>query len=142
MKLALATRESTEESIKAYKALLSAIIDKRPSDTRQRLADALGKHRSFITQMTGVSYPTPVPERHLATIFSICHFSQDEQRLFLMAYDAAHPDRVGRIKSLQPMRALSIMVEDLQDDDKNRKLDEAIAEFVRKVAGLISGGKA
>jgi hypothetical protein len=97
--MALAPRESAEELIKAYKVLLSAIIDKRPSGTRQRLADALGKHRSFITQITGVSYPTPVPERHLAAIFSICHFSTEEQRAFLKAYDVAHPDRAPRRSS-------------------------------------------
>ena len=139
--MALAPRETVEDLIKAYKVLLSAIIDKRPSGTRQRLADALGKHRSFITQITGITSPTPVPERHLAAIFSLCHFSNDEQRAFLKAYDAAHPDRAGREAELRRLRTVSIMVEDLGDDDKNRKFDEAIAEFARKIGSLMGEGK-
>jgi hypothetical protein len=140
--MALATRDSPEDLIKAYKVLLSAIIDKRPSGTRQRLADALGKHRSFITQITGVTYPTPVPERHLATIFSLCHFSAEEQQTFLKAYDAAHAERVGRGLEQQRLRHVSIMVEDFGDDDKNRKFDEALAEFAHKIGALIGARKA
>jgi hypothetical protein len=139
--MALAPRQSTEDLIKAYKVLLSAIIDKRPSGTRQRLADALGKHRSFITQITGVTYPTPVPERHLAAIFSMCHFSAGEQRAFLKAYDSAHPDRAGREAELRRLRTVSITVDDLGNDDKNRKFDEAVAEFARKISSLIGEGK-
>ena len=107
----------------------------------QRLADALGKHRSFITQIIGVTYPTPVPERHLNAIFSLCHFSPDEQRVFLKAYDAAHPERAGREADHKRLRNVSMMVEDLGDDDKNRKFDEALAEFAHKMGAIISGGK-
>ena len=35
-------REQNEDLIKAYKKRLGEIIDRRPSGTRQRLADALG----------------------------------------------------------------------------------------------------
>lgn len=140
--MALLPKDGTEDLIKAYKVLLSAIIDKRPSGTRQRLADALGKHRSFITQMTGVAYPTPVPERHLAAIFSICHFSNDEQFAFLEAYDAAHADRAGREIEFGRLRLLSIMVQDFGDGEKNSKYDEAIAEFARKMGTILGEGKA
>ena len=54
------------EAIRAYKSILAAVIEQRPSGTRQRLADALGKHRSFITQITSPAYPTPIPAKHLA----------------------------------------------------------------------------
>jgi hypothetical protein len=139
--MAVAPRETAEDQIKAYKVLLSSIIDKRPSGTRQRLADALGKHRSFISQITGVAYATPVPERHLPVIFSLCHFSTEEQRAFLKAYDAAHPDRAGREAEFRGLRTVSIMVDDLGDDDKNRKFDEAVADFARKIGTLMGGGK-
>ena len=134
-------RENADDLIKAYKALLSAIIDKRPSGTRQRLADALGKHRSFITQITGVAYQTPVPERHLAAIFSLCHFSADEQRTFVKAYDAAHPDRAGRLTELRGLRTVSMMVHDFGDDEKNRKFDEAITDFARNIGSLMGEGE-
>jgi hypothetical protein len=139
--VALTSRETSDDLIKAYKTLLSAIIDKRPSGTRQRLADALGKHRSFITQITGVTYPTPVPERHLAAIFSICHFSAEEQRVFLKAYDFAHPERAGRGNDLPRLRQMSLMVRDLGDEEKNRKFDDAITEFAQKIGAFIGQSK-
>ena len=135
--MALASRDGTEELIRAYKVLLSAAIDKRPSGTRQRLADALGKHRSFISQITGVSYPTPVPERHLLTIFSLCHFSLEEQRAFLEIYDAAHPERAGRLVHLNQTRLISLQVRDFGDDEKNRRFEEAITEFTAKLSDII-----
>ena len=46
------------------------------------LADALGKHRSFVTQITSPTYSTPLPARHLPTIFKVCHFSPTEQEHF------------------------------------------------------------
>jgi hypothetical protein len=138
--MAVSPRDQTDDLIRGYKALLARIIDKRPSGTRQRLADALGKHRSFISQMTGAAYPTPVPERHLATIFSVCHFSADERRDFLAAYNAAHPDRADRVTGYRGMRHLSIMVADLGDEAKNRRFDEAVAEFARKIGTLMEDG--
>lgn len=134
-------RQNPEDLIKAYKLLLSSIIDKRPSGTRQRLADALGKHRSFISQITSIAYPTPVPERHLATIFSLCHFSADEQKAFLVAYDAAHPDRAGRDNSVSKLRTVSIAVDDLGSQSLNQKFDEAITEFAHKISKLMKEGK-
>ena len=46
----------------------SSVLEPRPSGTRQRLADALGKNRSFVTQITSPAYDTPIPARHLSTI--------------------------------------------------------------------------
>ena len=42
-------RDVDDEAVIAYKSIFSDIIDNRPSGTRQRLATALGKHRSFVT---------------------------------------------------------------------------------------------
>ncbi len=130
----------TEDLIKGYKALLSAIIDKRPSGTRQRIADALGKHRSFVTQMTGTAYSTPVPERHLATIFAVCHFSGEERRRFLDVYEAAHPERRSRDRDGKRMRHLSLMVLDLGDETRNKAFDDAIADFAHRVGALLNDG--
>ena len=80
-------REAGEEATVAYKTILADIIDNRPSGTRQRLATALGKHRSFVTQITSPTYATPLPSRHLATIFRVCHMSAMEQERFLNAYE-------------------------------------------------------
>ncbi len=135
------SREQSEEVIKTYKELLTAFIDKRPSGTRQRLADALGKHRSFVTQITSTAYATPVPARHLPTIFSVCHFSADEKAAFLEAYQAAHPDRSTELNSGVRMRHLALMVHDLGSDRKNRLFDEALAEFAHKLGVLQADDK-
>jgi hypothetical protein len=134
-------RQQPEDLIKAYKAILARTIDKRPSGTRQRLADALGKHRSFITQITGVAYPTPLPERHIATIFSVCHFSDDERRAFLSAYHAAHPERGPGEAVGAAMRPVSIMVRDLGDADRNRRFDEIVSDLAQKMAALMAEGQ-
>jgi len=82
-------REETEDAIIAYKSILAQIIDNRPSGTRQRLATELGKHRSFVSQITNPIYPIPVPARHLETIFRICHLAPEERHAFMAAYEAA-----------------------------------------------------
>lgn len=134
-------RETTEATTMAYKTILAAIIDNRPSGTRQKLADALGKHRSFVTQITSPSYSTPLPARHLATIFKVCHFSPVEQERFIEAYQIAHPGKLPDFAGADGLRQLSLMVPDLGDEKKNRLLDDAIAEFVQKITRLSSGAE-
>lgn len=135
-----AAREPPDDGIAAYKAILTGIIDNRPSGTRQRLAAALGKHRSFVTQITSPAYATPLPARHLATILRVCHASQDEQDRFLAAYQRAHPGKLPELKAGDGLRPLTIMVPDLGDEKKNRAVDEAVADFILKIAELMEGG--
>jgi hypothetical protein len=130
-------RELMEDAIMGYKAILAQIIDNRPSGTRQRLAAALGKHRSFVTQITSPAYSTPLPARHLATIFRVCHFSPAEQDRFVEAYHVAHPGKLPDFGSSEGLRPLSLMVPDLGDGKKNHLLDEAITDFVQKIATLL-----
>jgi hypothetical protein len=129
-------REDTDDAIIAYKSILAQIIDIRPSGTRQRLATELGKHRSFVTQITSPTYVTPVPARHLATIFRVCHFSAAEQARFLDAYQAAHPGKLSELGSSEKLRHLSLMVPDFGDERRNRLLEEAIADLVQKIAAI------
>ena len=72
-----------EDLVRAYKQHLQACIDRRPSGTRQKIAGALGKHKSFVSQITNPAYPSPVPPHHLTTIFEICHFSAEERSAFM-----------------------------------------------------------
>ena len=58
-----------------YKAILKAVLESRPSGMRQRLAEAIGKNRSFVSQISNPAYQVPIPARHVALIFEICHFS-------------------------------------------------------------------
>ncbi|CCM79408.1 hypothetical protein [Rhizobium mesoamericanum] len=129
-------REDTEDAIIAYKSILAQIIDNRPSGTRQRLATELGKHRSFVTQITSPTYATPLPARHLATIFRVCHFSAAEQERFVDAYQAAHPGKLPELGATEKLRHLSLMVPDFGDERRNRLLEEAIADLVQKIAAI------
>ena len=128
-------RELEDEAVIAYKTILSDIIDNRPSGTRQRLATALGKHRSFVTQVTSPAYATPLPARHLETIFRVCHFSPAEQERFLDAYHRAHPGKLPDLRG-EKVRQLTLTVPDFGDDKKNRKFDEAVSEFIQRIANL------
>ena len=133
---ALPFPRDAEEAIRAYKTVLSTVIDQRPSGTRQRLADALGKHRSFVTQITSPAYSTPIPSKHLPLIFSVCHFSTQERDVFLSAYRQAHPGKVHLHESGRRVRHLSLTVPDLGDDKQNAALDRAINEFIHRITSI------
>jgi hypothetical protein len=126
-----------EEAIVAYKRILQDVLNQRPSGTRQRLADALGKNRSFITQMTSPTYPTPIPHRHLATVLAVCHFTPEVRDAFMAAYRLAHPKRFEIGDSSRKARHLNLLVPNFGDDKRNAAFDKAVIEFVQKMAGLI-----
>jgi hypothetical protein len=119
-----------------YKEILKRVLDNRPSGTRQRLASALGKNRSFISQIASPNYSIPIPATHIDTIFHVCHFSVAEQRAFIEAYHRAHPTRRQRLSEVPRTRTLTIAVPDLGDKRKNRAIDEAVADFVHRLARL------
>src|SRR6266513_705081 len=122
------------DAVAAYKAVLKRIIDTRPSGTRHRLAIALGKNRSFISQIANPVYAVPIPAQHLETIFEICHFTAADRREFLAAYAEAHPRRLDLVRKSSGTRKLTLTVPDLGDARRNRLLDETIAEIARRVA--------
>ena len=82
-----AGKEMKSDSVGAYKRVLADVLDRRPSGTRQRLAAALGKNRSFVTQITNPAYPVPVPVQHLSVIFDKLGLST---RLELALYALNH----------------------------------------------------
>jgi hypothetical protein len=131
---------TAEELIRAYKLILSHVLETRPSGTRQRLADAMGKHRSFITQMISPTYPTPIPQRHVATLLAVCHFSPAERDAFMTAYRAAHRGKLDLGDAERKMRHLSLLVPELGNDKSNAALDKAIGEFVQRLTGLMLKG--
>ena len=123
-----------------YKRILAGVLDRRPSGTRQRLAAALGKNRSFVSQISNSSYATPVPASHLDVIFEICHFGSDERRRFLEAYGRAHPRRSSLASERHALRAHTVHLPDLGDDSRNARLHALVADFVRRVSRLIDSG--
>jgi hypothetical protein len=121
----------------AYKVLLQKVIDTRPSGTRQRLAEALGKNRSFISQITNPAYATPVPAQHIDTIFHICHFSAHEKADFFEAYRLAHPSRMELLDAVKPTRTMTLELPDFGSPVVNRKVEDAIHAVVRAMTELL-----
>ncbi|WP_246702592.1 hypothetical protein [Starkeya sp. ORNL1] len=123
-------------SVAEYKGVLRRVLDNRPSGTRQRLALALGKNRSFVSQIANPSYPVPIPAQHVETIFEVCHFSLDERKSFLDAYRHAHARRKLDAGDAPKRRVISITVPDLGDARRNHAVDEMVAEFAARLARL------
>lgn len=122
--------------IETYKKILLAVIENRPSGTRQRLAEALGKNRSFVSQIVNASYPTPIPAQHLETIFAICHFAPAEREAFLAAYREAHPGKLDTMRAPRQTRRIVVELPDFGHPALNRKVDEIIQTLARSLGGL------
>jgi hypothetical protein len=130
-----ATPAGSQDLIAAYKAILRDVLDRRPSGMRQRLAEALGKNRSFITQIANPAYQTPIPAQHVQPIIQICHFSVQERDRFLEAYHRAHPRRLLLLK--ERGRRLTLMLPDLGTEQKNQRLDSLLSDFAERIARLM-----
>jgi hypothetical protein len=125
---------TSPEAVAAYKAILKRVLDNRPSGTRLKLAVALGKNRSFVSQITNTAYPVPIPAQHIETVFEVCHLSPGERTAFMEAYQAAHPRRAAALGATRATRIISVTVPDLGDARKNRMLDQLVAELAARLA--------
>jgi hypothetical protein len=128
------------DAVRSYKAVLKRILDTRPSGTRHRLAIALGKNRSFISQIANPVYAVPIPRQHLDTVFEICHFTAADRREFLAAYAQAHPRAVVAARKPAGMRKVTLTVPDLGDAQRNRLLDETLGDIARRLAHFSDEG--
>ena len=104
---------------------------------RQRLAEALGKNRSFITQISNPGYQTPIPVQHLPA-------SSRSATSPLRSGSNSCTPTIKRIRAAWLMlqereksRRVTIMLPDLGSDRKNRRLDALVSEFADKIAGLL-----
>lgn len=131
------TTTHERDAVAAYKAVFKAVLDKRPSGMRLRLADALGKNRSFISQISNPIYATPIPAQHLNAIFQLCHFSAAEKSAFLTAYEEAHPQRADSVRSGRKERTITLRAPSLGSAKKDGQLDALLHEFVRRLAALL-----
>ncbi|HSI40976.1 MAG TPA: hypothetical protein VLA00_10565 [Xanthobacteraceae bacterium] len=129
--------ELPESGVAAYKGVLRRVLDNRPSGTRQRLAAALGKNRSFVSQIANPSYPVPIPAQHVETIFEVCHFAPDERRAFLDGYKRAHTGRRLSAAEAPKRRVIGVTVPDFGDARKNQAVDEMVADFAARLARLV-----
>jgi len=120
--------------VAAYKAILRDVLDRRPAGTRQRLANALGTNRSFISQIANPAYPVPIPAQHIPVLFEICHLSPAERAAFLEAYGRAHPGRLDAAAAGRRTRVVTLTVPDLGDAARNAAFDACLAETAARLA--------
>jgi hypothetical protein len=129
--------------IARYKTLLRGVIDRRPSGLRGRLAMALGKHKSFVSQIVNPAYTMPIPATDLATIFDICHLAPAEREQFLSLYREAHPDRAQ--KPLRPANApheLRIALPQFETAATAREVEAMILDFAARAIRLAQHAEA
>lgn len=128
-------------AVAAYKRIFKDVLDSRPSGLRIRLAHAMGKNRSFVSQISNPAYPVPIPAQHLSTIFDVCHFPPQAKAAFLRAYARAHPRRIGRLAQGSHDRVLTLHLPDLGNAKKNAQLDGLFQEFARRLIALVQDEK-
>jgi hypothetical protein len=124
-------------AVAAYKRIFKEVLDSRPSGMRLRLAHAMGKNRSFVSQISNPAYLVPIPAQHLNTIFDVCHFPPTAKAAFLRAYAKAHPRRMSRLAEGPHERALTLHLPDLGSAKKNAQLDALLQEFARGLSAIL-----
>lgn len=134
-----AAQPSKQDLIAAYKEILRHCIDQRPSGLRQKIAQALGTHKSFISQITNPNDSTPIPARHLEAIIDVCHLSPPEQEWFLQAYGSAHPNQPAiNQPGHRHYKTLHVQVPVLGDSAKQRALETLVQDTVQRICSLVA----
>ena len=128
-------------AVAEYKRIFKEVLDNRPSGMRLRLAHAMGKNRSFVSQISNPIYPVPIPVHHLNTIFEVCHFAPPTKVAFLKAYARAHPRRMGRLDEIPRERTIMLHLPDLGNSKRNAQLDSLLQEFARRLIAILQDEK-
>jgi hypothetical protein len=128
-------------AVAEYKRIFKEVLDNRPSGMRLRLSHAMGKNRSFVSQISNPTYPVPIPVQHLNTIFEVCHFSPPTKVAFLKAYARAHPRRMGRRDEIPRGRTIMLHLPDLGNSERNAQLDSLLQEFGRRLIAILQDEK-
>mgnify|MGYP000212270727 CR=1 FL=1 len=131
--------QAGEDPLSEYKIMLRDLIERRPSGTRQRIAEAFGTHKSFISQIINPNYRVPLPAQHIPALFDVCHFSAEEQEAFLKVYARAHPNQAAAIEELAGIErdVVHIKLPEFADPMIRREVEAAIrasAEQIIKMA--------
>ena len=133
---------SRAEAIAGYKSLLRSFIERRPSGLRGRLAAALGKHKSFVSQIASPAYSVPIPADDLPIIFELCHLSPQERRGFLALYRRAHPERAGRRAAAREGHVLRLALPEFRSAATAREVEALIRDFSGRIIRLAQQAEA
>ncbi len=114
------------------------MVDLRPSGTRLRIAKAIGKHKSFVSQITSPGYAMPVPAKYLGTILDLCHGSPDERATLLAAYRHAHPGRrlPESPETTKRTKTITLEVPLLEYADRQAEMVQAIRRAAAEIGSL------
>lgn len=124
-----------DPAVAAYKAYLRDLINARPSGLRGRLALLLGKHKSFVSQITSPNYPAPIPQAHIGTILLACQLNDREHEQFFALYRKAHGGSAGPASKVKD-RPLSINIPDFEYPETRRGVEAAIMAFAQDTIAL------
>ncbi|MGF1659893.1 MAG: hypothetical protein ACFCUS_10715 [Rubrimonas sp.] len=126
------------DAVGDYKRLLRALVAKRPSGTRRKLAAAFGTHPSFVSQITNPSLRVPLPAQHIPALFRTCRFSPEEQAEFLALYAQAHPAQSAAMDELAAHErdALRIPMPEFRDPGTRAEVETLIRDFARRAIRL------
>lgn len=127
-----------QERIAAYKTVLRQCLDRRPSGARQRIAIALGTHRSFVSQITNPADPTAIPARHVPILLEFVHPTEDERSNFTAAYEDAHPNALARAGNTTDatLRTVSVEIPALPDPAAQAALEDLIRMTAQRLAAI------
>jgi hypothetical protein len=128
--------------VRRYKLLLQAFLKRRGPGTRQAIAEALGNTRSFITQITSPAYDMAIPPQHVRTIIRLAALQPEEERTFMGAYLAAHPDRATELLGRSDGRTITITLPLLRSPAAQNRLETLIERFARDTAAAMQENEA
>lgn len=133
-----------EELIRAYKTILHDVVERRPSGLRLKIAEGIGRNKSFVSQITSPNYPIPIPRRHLNQIFELAHFTSEEKAKFLECYRRAHPRVDGRVPAPTPaqegQRVLRLELPRL-GATLDAQMDQLLRDFARRLSEMLKSRK-
>ncbi|MFO7275569.1 MAG: hypothetical protein DIU56_000930 [Pseudomonadota bacterium] len=133
-----------EQLIRAYKTILHDVVERRPSGLRLKIAEAIGRNKSFVSQITSPNYPIPIPRKHLDRIFELVHFTPEEKAKFLECYRRAHPRLDARVpppdSAQEGQRVLRLELPQL-GSTLDAQVDQLVRDFARRVTDLLRSRK-
>jgi hypothetical protein len=137
------TSSQASEAIAEYKALLRTYLDRRPSGTRQKLAEAYGTPNSYISQIINPSYRVPLPAQHIPALFRVCHLSPEEQRAFLDVYARAHPGQFAAMEELASFEedVLRIPMPKFSDPAQRKQVEQLIKGYAERIVAIFQDGE-
>ncbi|MEM9438889.1 MAG: hypothetical protein AAGA73_00430 [Pseudomonadota bacterium] len=133
------TSDDRKTLVADYKALLREFIDQRPPGLRNRLAKSLGKHKSFVSQITNPSYRVPIPARDVQVIFDVCNLGADERRRFLELYEKAHSVEIlpGAVDAGTHYE-ITLLIPRFDDSAVTDEVETMIRDFATRIVQIAS----